>query len=237
MTVQVYFVAETLQRMEQQNALIRPHAVSIAAAIQSSQYPVALQASESLHRALKAFVEMSARVRDHVATNDGMGELGDEVGELALRARSFVVTSHLDLVRDVLQETKHRERTHDWFGGQLTDIASLRAFVMGKLQAIHNTWLPYRAGQPQPGMLESEQTTTYRLMIRAAQRRLYDLRDEPEITRFLTKGIEAMDLPSVQLACKHIDMVLGLEIDVDTGRPTYRKRVRIGTPPGVPEQR
>jgi hypothetical protein len=32
-------------------------------------------------------------------------------------------------------------------------------------------------------------------------------------------------------------MVLGLEIDVEAGRAMNRRRVRIGTPPGVPEQR
>jgi hypothetical protein len=234
MTVHVYFVAETLQRMEQQNALIRPHAASIAAALQANQYRVALQTSESLHRTLKAFVEMSARVRDHVAANDGMGVLSDEVGELALRARAFVVTSHLESLSDVLQNSYH-ERTREWFGGDLADIAKLRTFMLDKLQAIHSTWLPYRAGQSHPGMLESEQAATHRLMIRAAQRRLCELRNEPDIERFLMNGIAATDLPKVQLACKHIDMVLGLEIDVEAGR-LMRKRVRIGTPPGVPEQ-
>lgn len=96
MSIEAYLVAEILQRMEQQGAAIRPHADVIATAHSNDEYPAALLASVDLHRALDVLVATSERLQDHVVAQDGMGELGESVGELALRARGLVLLKQLD---------------------------------------------------------------------------------------------------------------------------------------------
>jgi hypothetical protein len=233
-SAEIYFVAETLQNMALQGAMIRPSINTAAASLQTNQYETALRSAEALTRSLKAFVEMSSRVKEYVSANDGMGEFGDELGELALRARSLVISKYLNYLVEQLQQSQNRELTRDWFGSQLSNIAALRSFMSEKLRTIHSKWQEYRPANPQPGMLATEQSTTLRLMIRAGQRQLSDLRYEPDIARFLKKGIEATSLPAIQLACRHIDIAFGVEIDVEPSRAAHRKRIRLGTPPGVP---
>lgn len=238
MSLEAYFVAEMLQRLEQQGAVIRPQAVMIATALSNDRYPVALVASAELHRALDAFVTTTERLQDHVVAHDGMGDLGESVGELALRARALVIKVQLDVLCRVLAEPRAQARAGAWFGGELPGIDALRTFVSDRLTKIHAVWLPYRVGQPAvPGMIDTERTAAYRMMVRVAQRALCALQSEPDLARFLASGMDAQDLPEVHIACKQIHTVLGLEIDVEAGRPSPRKRGRLGTPPGVPEQR
>src|SRR5262245_44554443 len=92
-------VAELLQRWEQQGAGLRPNAVEITAALNKDMrggFPVALEASAELHKALDAFVATSEMLEEHVVTHDGMGNLGESLDELALRARAMVVIAQLD---------------------------------------------------------------------------------------------------------------------------------------------
>lgn len=77
--------------------------------------------------------------------------------------------------------------------------------------------------------------SSIRTAIRVAQRALCELRDEPELARFLDAGATATDLPEVHQACTRIDLVLGLQVDSEAGRVTGRKQRR-STPNGVPER-
>src|SRR5947209_1039746 len=102
MTIESYLVAEMLQRLEQQLTMVRPNAIEIAAAISRDQYPAALTASAELHRALDAFVATTEILEDHIVARDGLGPLGDAIGELALRGRGLVIVAQLDLLQTAL---------------------------------------------------------------------------------------------------------------------------------------
>jgi hypothetical protein len=228
MSLEAYLVAEMLQRMEQQIPVIRPQAVEIATALSKDEYPAARHASAELLRALDSFVTATQMLQDHVVANDGLGRLGESLGELALRGRGLVLLSQLDALCTAFRAPEVQVRAQGWFGGEFQGIAEVRARIRDRLTKIHAIWTPYRRDQPPlPGMTDAERTTVYRTMVRVAQRELRSLRDEPDLARFLRCGIAANDLPDVQLPCKQIDAMLGLQIDVEPARPLACKPSRI----------
>jgi hypothetical protein len=238
MRTESYVVAELLQRLEQQGGAIRPHVVEVATALSQDQYPEALEASTALTRMLDMFVATSELLQDHIVAHDGMGDLGESLGELALRARGLVIVAQLDLIRDALREPAAQARVRDWFVGRTQCIDDVSAFVHERLISIHAIWLPYRQDKPQPrGMTDHDRMSLYRTAVRVAQRALRELRDEPELARFLDRGVAATDLPEVHLACKQITTVLGLQIDVNPGHQQPRSRRRIAASDIATERR
>jgi hypothetical protein len=224
MRIESYLLAEMLQRMEQQTAVIRPYAVTIVTTLSREAYPAALEALAELHRALDAFVATTKLLQEHVVAHDGLGKMGESLGELTLRARAMVLRAQLDLVREALGEPAAHARAQAWFVGRVLGIGELVTFVLDRLTEIHAIWTPYRQNQRQPpGMMEADRENLYRTAIRVAQRALCELRDEPEVARFLDGGSMATDLPEVHLACKRIDTVLGLQFEVEPGRQASRK--------------
>lgn len=237
MGIESYVLAEMLQRLETQGAMLRPHAVEIATSLSKDEYPAARDASAELLRALDSFVITTKILHDHVVANDGMGASGESLGELTLRARAMVLVDQLGLLRDALGDPVAHARVQEWFTGRFHDIGDLIAFVHDRIARIHAMWTPYRIAQPQPpGMTEPDRSSFYRTAIRVAQRALCELRDEPELARFLDNGIAAADVPEVRLACERIDAILGLQLDVEVGRPATRKPRRPRTPNVVPER-
>ena len=238
MRTESYIVAELLQRLEQQGGALGPHAVEVAAALSQDQYSAALEASTILTRLLDKFVATTELLQDHIVAHDGMGALGESLGELALRARGLVVAVQLDLLCEAFRAPAVQVRARGWFVGQLQGIADVRARVHDGLTKIHAIWTPYRRDQAAtPGMTDTERVTVYRTMVRVAQRALRDLRDEPELARFLDRGLAATDLPEVHLPCKQIDAMLALQIGIDPTRPLPRHTGRIAEHNGVPEPR
>lgn len=211
-----YVVAEMLYRLEQQSAVLRPNAVEIAATLNretNDEYPAVREASAELTRALDAFVATKETLEGHVVAHDGIGELGESLGELVLRARSMVVLAQLDRLRDALAEPVAQARSRGWFLGPRESIGEIGAFVREQLDKIHAMWTPYRPRQPQlRGMTDAERSTFYRMMVGIAQRALRELWREPELVRFLEHGLGAVDLPEVHLACQQIVSVLHLEV-------------------------
>jgi hypothetical protein len=216
MRIESYLVAELLQRWEQQGAALRPNSVEITAALNRDVrggFPVALEASGELHRALNAFVATSDVLEDHVVGRDGMGELGESLDELTLRARAMVVLSQLDRLSVAFGDPAVETRGRGWFLGKLQGIADLVSVVRDRLRQIHAMWLQYRPGQPRlPGMTDADRATLYRTMLRVALRALSELWDEQDLARFLECGLAATDLPEVNLSCREIVSVLGLPI-------------------------
>jgi len=143
-----------------------------------------------------------------------------------LRARTSVLVAQIRSLRDLLREPAVQARTRGWFVGQCQDIDGLDAFIESKLTTIHAVWKPYRQDRPQPaGMTESDRVNLYRTAVRVAQRALCALRVEPELSRVVDSGIAATDLFEINVACRQIDTVLCLRIDVEPGRrraPTTR---------------
>lgn len=223
MRVESYVMAEMLQRLEQQSALLRPNAVEIVATLNresTDEYPAVREASAELTRALDAFVATKETLAGHVVAHDGMGELGEALGELVLRARGMVIVAQLDRVREALAEPSADARARGWFIGRCRDVADVAAFVHERVAKIHATWTPYRPGQPQTaGMTDEERATLYRMMVRVAQRALREMWHEPELARLLQQGLGATDLPEVHIACQQIVTVLGLD--------TKPRRVRL----------
>ena len=200
-----FVVAEMLQRMEQQSQRLRPHAVEVAAAISKDEHPTALEATAELHGVLETLVATTKVLRDHMVARDGMGEMGESLGELALRARTLVLVAQLDLLREELRDPAVHARAHGWFAGRFRDIADLDAFVRERLDQIHRLWLPYRQDKPQPvGMTDIDRMNLYRTMVGVAQRALQALRDEPDLAQFLDEGLAATDLVQIHLACRQI---------------------------------
>lgn len=236
MGIESYLVTEMLQRLEAQGAMLRPHAAAIATSLSKDEYPEAREASAGLLRALDGLVNTTKVLRDHVVATDGMGELGESLGELILRARGLVVLDQFNVLRHAMESPAARAWTQGWFGGRCQDIDGLVVFVRDRIAQIHATWTPYRADQPQPpGMTEPDRSSFYRTAIRVAQRALCELRDEPEPARFLDAGIAASEVPDLHEPCKRIDMVLGLQLDGEALRTPPRRR-RSRTPNGVPER-
>jgi hypothetical protein len=222
MRIESYLVAELLQRWEQQGAALRPNSVEITAALNRDVregFPVALEASAELHRALDAFVATSEILEDHVVGHDGLGELGESLDELTVRARAMVVLSQLDRLSVAFSDPTVEMRGRGWFIGKLQGIANLVAVVRDRLAQIHAMWLQYRPSQPRPpGMTDTDRATLYRTMLRVALRALCELWDDPDLVRFLECGLAATDVPEVHLSCREIVTVLGL--------PTKPRRVR-----------
>ena len=215
MRVESYVMAEMLQRLEQQNAILRPNAVEIVATLNresSGEYPAVREATAELTRALDEFVATKETLAGHVVAHDGMGELGEALGELMLRARSMVVVAQVDRLREALAAPAAGARARSWFVGRCADVAEVAAFVRERVAKIHATWTPCRPGQPQTaGMTDDERAALYRMMVRVAQRALRELWHEPELARLLEHGLVATDLPEVHIACQQIVTVLGLE--------------------------
>jgi hypothetical protein len=224
MGIDSYVVAEMLQRLEQQNAALRPYVAEVAAAVNRDQYSAALEASGELHRLLDMFVATTEVLQDHVVASDGLGELGESIAELTLRARGMVLVGQLALIKDALREPAARARTCGWFGGRFHGIDEMTAFIQERLTNIHEIWMPYRQDRLQPaGMTEAERVSVYRTVVRVAQRALCELRNEPEVARLLESGIAATDVPEIHVACKRIATVLSVQIDIQVGRPTQPK--------------
>jgi hypothetical protein len=222
MGIDSYVVAEMLQRLEQQSAAIRPYVAEVAAAVGRDHYPAALEASAELHRLLDAFVATREALQDHVVANDGLGELGESLAELTLRARGMVLVAQLRLVRDALCDPAVQTRSLNWFSGRFGGIEQMTTFIQEQLTSIHGIWMPYRQDRPQPaGMTEAERVSVYRTVVRVAQRELCKLREVPDIARFLDRGGAATDVPEIHLACKRISIALTLETDAEAGR--YRQ--------------
>ena len=130
------------------------------------------------------------------------------------------------------------ETYRGWFVAPLRGITDVRTRVLDRLTKIHAIWMPYRQDQPAlPGMTDAERMTIYRTMVRVAQRALRNLRDEPDLARFLDRGIAATDLPEVHLPCRQIDTMLALQIDIEPAWSPPRKPGRIVAHNGAPEQR
>jgi hypothetical protein len=238
MRVESYLVSEMLQRLELQLANLRPHTVQFATAIGKHEYVSALEASAELHRVLDAIVATTEILRDHIVQRDELGKLGEALGELALRARGYVIVTQLDLMQIGLTEPSTLARTRAWFAGRFQGIADVRAFVRERIGQIHAIWKPYRKDQPPlPGMTETERATIYHTMIRVAQRALCELCDEPDLARFLDSGVAANDMPDIHVGCKQILTVLNLQIDVEPTRPLPRRPRRAGAAHGATEPR
>ncbi len=226
MRVESYLVAELLQRMEQQNAALRPFTVDLVTNLNADDFSAALDASMELHRVLDSLVATRALLEDYVVAHDGMGAIGDSVGELALRARALLLTSEFDMLRQAIDDPAVHARSRNWFSGKFQSIADMIAFVRDGIAQVHAIWMPYRRDQRElPGITTAQRANVYRTMIQVAECTLRDLLREQELARFLARGAAANDLPELHLRCKRIVHVLRTEIDIDpAARLTRRPR-------------
>jgi hypothetical protein len=172
-------------------------------------------------------VATKALIREHVLEADGLGEPGESLGELAIRARAVVILMELGHLRNALRDEPLVMRTTGWFVGRFRDIDDVVAFFREGLDKITRIWRPYRQDQPLlSGMSCGDRVTMYLTTIRVAQRALRELGDEPALAQLL-----ATDSPEVQIACKRIVTVLGIQVDVEPDRlpPPRRRPAAIAT--------
>lgn len=219
-------VVELLLRLEQQGMAFRPLTAEFAAALSKGDFQLALEISGRLHSVLESIVATKALIREHVLEADGLGEPGESLGELAIRARTMVILMDLGHLRDALRDEPLRARITGWFVGRFQGIDEVVAFFREGLDRINRIWRPYRQDQPLlSGMSCADRVTMYLTTIRIAQRALRELGDEPELAQLLEKGVAATDSPAVQIPCKRIVTVLGIQVDVEPDRrPPPRRR-------------
>jgi hypothetical protein len=219
-------VVELLLRLEQQGMAFRPLTAEVAAALNKGDFQLALEISGRLHSVLESIVATKALIREHVLEADGLGEPGESLGELAIRARTMVILMELGHLRDALRDEPSRARITGWFAGRFQGIDDIVAFFRDGLDRINRIWRPYRQDQPLlSGMSCADRVTMYLTTIRIAQRALRELGDEPDLAQIFEKGVAASDSPAVQIACKRIVTVLGIQVDVEPDRrPPPRRR-------------
>jgi len=218
-------VVETLQRLEQQGGLFRPHAAEIAVALNKGEFEQALEANGRLQTVLESIVTIKTRLREHVVPADGLGEPGESLGELAIRARGMVILMQVGRLREALRDGVALVRSREWFIGRFQRIDEVATFFRDELRRINGIWKPYRQDQPVlAGVSDMDRVTMYRTTVRIAQRALRELADELDIARLLEKGAAAADLPDVHVACKQIQTVLSLQIDVEPSRQLEPRR-------------
>ena len=223
MRFESFVMTEMLLKMEQLGAVLRPRFDQIAQAVHGNEYTAALTTSAALVPVLDTFAATTATLQVHVVANDGMGE-AESLGELVLRARALVIGAQHARLRDAFQEPAVRDRSRRWFVGCCRGITDMTAYVQDKLTNIHAIWLPYRQDKPQPaGMTEPDRASLHRIAVRVAQRALGELPSEPEVARFLEGGLAATDLTDVYTACKQMQTVFGVKIDLELGRHLLAK--------------
>jgi len=216
MRFETYVVAELLQRLEEQGLTYRRHVAEVAAALSKDRYLTAREASKELTRALDALVGTTETLRHHVEASDAFGEIGESIGELALRAREMVVLAQLSRLRDSLADLDVQTRTRKWFVGRFQSIEHVESFFHNELDRINAIWLPYRVAQRQSaGMTDPDRLTLYRTAVRVAQRALRELVEVPDLALLLDYGIAATELCEIHLACKQIVAALGVHIDIE----------------------
>jgi hypothetical protein len=138
----------------------------------------------------------------------------------------MVILMELGHLRDALRDEPSRARVTGWFAGRFQGIDDLVAFFRDGLDRINRIWRPYRQDQPLlSGMSCADRVTMYLTTIRIAQRALRELGDDPDLAQIFEKGVAASDSPAVQIACKRIVTVLGIQVDVEPDRrPPPRRR-------------
>ena len=225
-------VVELLLRLEQQGMAFRPLTAEVAAALNKGDFQLALEISGRLHSVLESIVATKALIREHVMEADGLGEPGESLGELAIRARTMVILMELGRLRDALRDEPSRARITGWFAGRFQGIDDVVAFFRDGLDRINRIWRPYRQDQPLlSGMSCADRVTMYLTTIRIAQRALRELGDEPDLAQIFERGVTASDSPEVQIACKRIVTVLGIQVDVEPDRrlPLRRRPAAIAS--------
>ncbi len=221
-------IVEMLQRLAQQGAKFRPLVAEVATAVSKGDFRAALELNGKLQGVLESIVASTALLREQVIHADGMGEPGESLGELAIRARGVVIAMQMGHLRDALRDAAVVSRVHEWFVGKYRSIDDVAMFFRDGLHRINGIWRPYRCDQPAlAGVSRADRLTMYLTTVRIAQRALQELGDDPDLAMFLEKGASAIELPDVHTACKQILTVLGLHIDVEPWRspPAHRHRV------------
>jgi len=213
MKFESYIMAELLHRLEQRGVGLQSRALGIATALSRDQFADALDATKQLVVMLETVVLTHATLRGHIR-GDGMGELGDSLEEVGLRARGLVIDTQLARLEVAFRDGLVRARTLPWFVGAVESIDDLTALVRARLQGIHALWSAYRKDHPQPrAMSTTDREAMCRIMARVAQRALQDLGSEPELAHFLRHALAASGLPEIQMASRQLADALSVPVD------------------------
>ena len=213
MRFESYMITELLQHLEQRGPVLHSQLIDAVGAIERDQYAEALDAVAKLQSMLQVIISTRSVLREQII-GDGIGEVGDSLEEIGLRARGVVILAQLDRLRDAFRDPMVRGRTAAWFLGEIQTIDDLAALVHERLRKIHAIWMPYRRGYPQSrGLSHGDQVAMFRIKMRMAQRALHDLGDEPEVAHFLRHAVAASGIPEVHLAAKQLVDALAVPLD------------------------
>jgi hypothetical protein len=195
----------------------------------------AVGASGALHRALESIIEIKAHLSGYVMPADGLGDVGDCLGELAIRSRALVVADQLARLRDALRDPAVRARTAGWFVRRFQHIDNVASFVQDELQRVHSVWTPYRPRPATDGGNPTDRLEVYRyrVTVHLAQQALEEVASEPDLAHFLNCAASALDCPELRSASK--TMLTALAIRIDVG-PTYALKEQTSTPKSAPRE-
>src|ERR1700733_4097615 len=93
-------MVELVQRLETQVSEHRPRLEYLTAAVSGGDFKQALQATGTLYAVLESIVATRAVLSEQVGTADGLGEPGESLIELAIRARRIVILTQIPRLRD-----------------------------------------------------------------------------------------------------------------------------------------
>ena len=211
--------------LQEQLSELRLCAVELGAAVGRKNQRLALEATLGVRDAIDELAVAYTRLRTLVVAFDG-AELGDTVeslGELAIRAKMFVVAVQLSQLDAAIGAAATRDavgaaRARGLFSGRFHSICDVAWFVRWQFGCINALWLPHRKANQPPGPPRTppeERATRYRDAIRDAQGALTAIGEEPSLAPFLRAGAESVDWLDVHTAASLITIALQLDVTAE----------------------
>jgi hypothetical protein len=240
-------VMGVLQALSQEMASYRQHALQIEEAFGGEAELGSDAATQEMHRALDAITEMTAQLTAYVVPGDGLGEAPESTIELALRARRMTIVVEVGRLRDALRDPASGAPSCGWFAarsdGQFKTMDDVSGFFYAQFHEINCMWMPYRQNDRRSlGIHGAVRRTLYHRAIRVAQRRLCDLRSDPDLAHVLRMGLGASNWPGVHTSFALITAALAFEIEAEPDgqilvHPRDRPRDELVMTTGIPARR
>jgi hypothetical protein len=206
-------VVGALQGLEQQIATFRRHAGELATAVEGGDFALALRATEAACHQFETITTTTMSLMEQVVPVDRLGHTMDSLGELVVRAVQLVAAAQVsDLQRAIRGPAV--ERAAAMFGGRFRNIDDVASFVHDEFSRINGIWIRYRSGGEQAGA--SVNRVVYRAAIRVAQHEVRSLGDDPDLARFLRRGLAEIEWPDVYRPCALVVAALKVHIDTKT---------------------
>lgn len=220
MNIDSEVVMGLLQTLSQEMASYRQHAMQIESAFGIAREPGDDAATEEMRRAFDAITEMTAQLTAYVVPADGLGGAPESTIELALRVRRMAIVVEIGRLRAALRDPEVNVWSRRWFAerpdGQFKAMDDVSGFFYDQLHEINCIWMPYRKYDRRSRHIHSAvRATLYCRAIRVAQRRLCDLRGDPDLAHLLRVGLGASNRQAFHRSFALIAAALAFELEAE----------------------